>query len=134
MKQQTESSPFFRWLLFLPVAAIAAWLAWLAVSIGNKLTMGSQGIEATSFLPRLFIEFYSHAAMGAAFVFAGAKVAPTQNKSVAYGLSALALVAGGFLLFPAFWMADYWAVWGGVSFIFGAGAIAYGVNLGQVDF
>ena len=102
MEQQTESSPFFRWILFLPVGVIAAWLAWFAVSIGNKLAMGSQGIEATSFLPRLFIEFISHAAMGAAFVFAGGKVAPTRHKNVTYGLSALALVAGGFLLFPAF--------------------------------
>ena len=132
MEQQTESSPIFRWILFLPAAVIAAWLAWFAVSIGNKLTMGSQGIEATSFLPRLFIEFISHAAMGAAFVFAGGKVAPTHHKNVTYGLSALALVAGGFILFPAFLLADYWAVWAGFSFMFGAGAIAYSVNLGEL--
>jgi hypothetical protein len=134
MEQQAESGSFFRWILVIPAAVIAAWLAWFAVSIGNKLTMGSQGIEANSFLPRLFIEFISHAAMGAAFVFAGAKVSPTHHKNVAYVLAALALVAAGFLLFPAFLAADYWAVWSGFSLIIGAGSIAYSVSIEEVNF
>jgi hypothetical protein len=132
-EQQEQSSPFFRWILCIPAALVAGWLAWFAVSIGNKLTIGSQGLDPNSFLPRLFIETVSHAVMGAVFVYAGAKVAPSSQKTVAYGLSGLALVGAGFMLFPAFLIKDYWAVWAGFSLIFGAGAIAYSINVGEVD-
>lgn len=67
----------------MPVALLAAWLAWLVVAFLNKVTVGMRGIDPDSFLSRAFVEFISHAVMGAAFVYVGAKVAPMHHKVVA---------------------------------------------------
>lgn len=133
MEQRSQSEFVLRWIAFLPAAFLAAWLAWLVVMFGNRLTMGMQGIDPDSFLSRAFIEFISHAVMGAAFVYSGAKVAPAHHKTVAYVLAGLGLVAAGFLLFPAFMVANYWAVWAGASLIMGVGATAYSVSTGEVE-
>jgi len=132
MDQQLKSNPILRWILFLPAACIAALLAWFAVSLGNRITMGRY-IDPDSFLSRVFIEWISHAAMGAAFVYIGAKVAPDHRTIVAYALSCLSLVGAGFLLFPAFLLADYWAVWSGFWLITGVGATAYSVSIDETN-
>jgi hypothetical protein len=95
--------------------------------------MGMQGIDPNSFLSRVFIEFISHSVMDAAFVYVGARVAPMHHKVVAYVLAGVGLVLAGFMLFPAFMVSNYWAVWGGLSLIFGVGATAYSVSIGEVE-
>jgi hypothetical protein len=132
MDQQLKSNPILRWILFLPAACFAAWLTWFVVSVVNRITMGRY-IDPDSFLSRVFIEWISHAAMGAAFVYIGARVAPNHRTKVAYALSCLSLVGAGFLLFPAFLIADYWAVWSGFSLIIGVGATAYSVSIGEIN-
>jgi hypothetical protein len=122
-----------RWVAFLPASALGAWLAWLVVMLGNRLTFGMQGVNPDAFLSRTFIEFISHAAMGAAFVYVGAKVAPNHHKIVAYVLAALGLVAAGFMLFPAFMVSNYWAVWAAFSLVAGLGLTAYSVSTGEVE-
>ena len=133
MTEKSNTRIVLRWVAFLPAALLAAWVAWLLVMLGNRLTMGMQGINPDSFLSRTFIEFISHAAMGAAFVYAGAKVAPAHHRIVAYVLAGLGLVAAGFLLFPAFMVANYWAIWAGISLAIGVGATAYSVSIGEVE-
>lgn len=133
MTEKSSTRIVLRWVAFLPAALLAAWVAWLLVMLGNRLTMGMQGINPDSFLSRAFIEFISHAAMGAAFVYAGAKVAPAHHRIVAYVLAGLGLVAAGFLLFPAFMVANYWAIWAGISLAIGVGATAYSVSTGEVE-
>ena len=71
--------------------------------------------------------------MGAAFVYVGAKVAPMHHKIVAYVLAGVGLVAAGFMLFPAFMVSNYWAVWAGLSLILGVGVTAYSVSIGKVE-
>ena len=134
MEHQSKSSPTIRWVCLIPCACFAAWGAWFLVLIGNRLTVGSQGIDPDSFLIRVFTEFMSHAVMGAAFVYAGAKVAPSYQKRVVYALTALGLVLAGFMLFPAFIISDYWAIWSGISLVIGLGATAYSVSVGDVNF
>jgi len=63
-----------RWVLFIPVALIAAWITWLIVYYLNQLTLGVRGVETDSFLIKFFIESISSAAMGGVFVYAGAIV------------------------------------------------------------
>ena len=133
MTEQSSTRIVLRWVAFLPAALLAAWLAWLLVMFGNRLTMGMQGINPDSFLSRAFIEFISNAAMGAAFVYGGAKVAPAHHRVVAYVLAGFGLVAAGFLLFPAFMVSDYWAIWGGISLVFSVGVTAYSVSTGEVE-
>ena len=133
MEEQSQFKIVVRWLAFLPAAFLAAWLAWLVVMLGNRLTMGMQGADPDSFLSHAFIEFISHASMGAAFVYTGAKVAPSYHKIVAYVLAAFGLVAAGFLLFPALMVTNYWAVWAAASLVFGVGGTAYSVSTGEVE-
>lgn len=120
-----------RWITFLPGAFLTAWLAWFLVALLNRITMGMQGIDLNSFLSRIYIEFISHAVMGAAFVYVGAKVAPLHNKIIAYVLAGVGLIAFGFMLFPAIMVTNYWAIWGGVSLIFGCSVTAYSVFAGE---
>lgn len=117
-----------RWIFFIPAAILSAWIAWLLVYYLNVVTMESQGVYSKSFLSRTFLEFISHFAMGGALVYVGAMVAPNNQKTIAYILVAVGLVLAGFLLFPAFIVKDYWAIWGGASLIFGLGAAAYSVS------
>ena len=124
-----QTKAILRWAALLPAAALGAWLAWFVIMLGNRLTFGMQGIDPNSFLSRTFIEFISHAAMGAAFVYVGAKVAPSHHKIVAYALAVVGLVAAGFLLFPAFMVSNYWSVWAAFSLVAGVALTAYSVML-----
>lgn len=133
MNEQSRTTKVLRWACFIPAAVFAAWVAWLLVAVLNKITIGMQGIDPNSFLSRAFIEFISHAVMGAAFVYVGAKVAPIHHKIVAYVLAGVGLVAAGFMLFPAFMDSNYWAVWAGLSLILGVGVTAYSVSIGDVE-
>lgn len=134
MEQQSKLSPILRWIFLLPCAFFAGWGAWFLVLFGNRLTIGSQGIDPNSFLIKVFTEFMSHAVMGAAFIFVGAKVAPSNQKNVVYVLTALGLVLAGFMLFPAFMISDYWAVWSGISLAIGLGLTAFSVSVGELNF
>jgi hypothetical protein len=133
MNEQSRTTKVLRWACFIPAAVLAAWVAWLLVAVLNKITIGMQGIDPNSFFSRLFIEFISHAVMGAAFVYVGAKVAPIHHKIVAYVLAGVGLVAAGFMLFPAFMVSNYWAVWAGLSLILGVGVTAYSVSIDDVE-
>jgi hypothetical protein len=136
MEHENKSSQamvILRWIAFLPSAFLTAWLAWFLVALLNRITMGMSGIDLNSFLPKVFIEFISHAVMGAAFVYVGAKVAPLHKKIVAYVLAGIGLISAGFMLFPAIMVANYWAIWGGASLILGCAVTAYSVFAGETD-
>lgn len=136
MEQENQSSQamvILRWIAFLPSAFLTAWLVWFLVVLLNHITMGMSGIDPNSFLLKVFIEFSSHAIMGAAFVYVGAKVAPLHKKIVAYVLAGIGLISAGFILFPAIMLANYWAILGGVSLILGCGCIACSVFAGEID-
>ena len=92
-----------------------------------------QGVDPDSFLSKVFIEFISHAVMGAAFVYVGAKIAPFHKNIVAYVLATIGLVFGGFLLFPSILVENYWAIWGGISLILGVVLTAYSVSTGETE-
>jgi len=121
-----------RWVLVLPAAFAASWAAYLVVTVLNRLTMGMQGIDADGFLTRIFIEAISSGAMGCAFVFAGAKIAPREQNKVGFGLVAIGLVLAGVMLFPAIWMTNWWAVWSGVSLAAGLVAAAAAIHSGEM--
>jgi hypothetical protein len=89
------------------------------------------GVDSSGFLARVFIEFISGAALGAAFVYVGAKVAPAHNKVIAYVLTAVGLVLAGVMMFPALMTANGWAIWAGVSLVVGLIGTAFAVNSGE---
>jgi hypothetical protein len=97
MKPQRKWLVLLRWLAFVPCAALAAWLAWLAVFSGIKFILRMKGITLPNdftyiVLPRII----SSSVLGAVFVYTGLFIAPANRKRVAYILGGLivALAAG----------------------------------------
>lgn len=123
----------FRWIAFLPCAIITAGIVWYLVALINQITMVLSGIDPDSFLFKVFILFISHACMGATFVYVGTKVAPQNNKIIAFILAGIGLVASGFLLFPAIMITDYWAIIGCVSLVLGCVTMACLVYMGNIE-
>ncbi|WP_257285859.1 hypothetical protein [Endozoicomonas sp. SESOKO1] len=122
-----------RWIFCLPAAVLASWLAWLLISVLNRITMGMQGIDPDSLTSRAFIEFISHAVMGAVFVYVGAKVAPAHRQYVAYVFSGLSFVTAGFLLYPALIVGSLWAIWGLMSLLIGVSVVLYNIGTGEIQ-
>jgi hypothetical protein len=128
MAADVKNSATLRWIAVLPASVLAAWAAWIAVTIGNRIFSGAQGIDTDSFLFRVGVEFLAGVAMGAAFVYAGTYVAPSHKKHAAYVLAGIGLVVVGFLLFPALVTSNYWAVWGDFSAILGVAGVTYSIH------
>ena len=122
-----------RWLGFLPGALVAAWAAWLLVFFGNRLSMWMMGIDPDGFLCKLFVEVMSHGSMGAAFVYAGSRIAPVNRKVIAYALAEVAILIAGFLAFPAVAQQNWWAIVGAIALAGGAGLVVYQVAEGEID-
>lgn len=104
-----------RWVAVLPASILAAWLGWIAINLLGRFSLTMTHVDTESFLAQLYFSTTGHFVMGAAFVFAGGKVAPSAKVVVAYILGGLAILVSGFLLFPAIIAGDGWAIWGGFS-------------------
>ncbi|MDF9392559.1 MULTISPECIES: hypothetical protein [Methylococcus] len=122
-----------RWFGLLPIAVLAAWLAWIAVNILGRFSLGSVGVTPDDFIGKLYFMTAGHAAIGIAFVYVGAKIAPVRRVIVAFILGGTGIVVSGFLLFPALMVRDWWAVWGGLFVAVGAGAVVWAVHVGEID-
>lgn len=114
-----------RWLAFVPAAALGAVVFYWFAMWGVKFVLSAPFLNPDSFLLRGFAEFFSSLAMGVAFVYAGAKVAPAHKTQVCYFLSGLGLVVSGMLLYPAIQVENYWSVWSNVWVIAGLTVAAY---------
>ncbi len=131
--QRNKAFDVLRWIGFLPVAVLAAWVAWYVVNILGRFSLGFVGIGPEDFQGKLYFMTAGHSAMGAAFVYVGAKIAPYHLVVVAFILGGIGIIVAGFLLFPAVMVRDWWAVWGGLFFAIGAGAVVYFVHAGETD-
>jgi len=131
--QGNKALDVLRWIGFLPVTVLAAWLAWYVVNILGRFSLGFVGIGPEDFQGKLYFMTAGHAAMGAAFVYVGAKIAPYHRVVVAFILGGIGIIVAGFLLFPAVMVRDWWAVWGGLFVAIGAGVVVYFVHAGETD-
>ena len=134
MTEQKRGLNILRWIGFIPAAFLGAWLAWMVVFYLNQLTMGVKGIDTNDFFPRLTVEVLSHGAMGAAFVYIGSNIVPSNQKIVTYLLTVFVLLIAGFLAFPAVLQGDWWAIVGVIAVSSGAGMVAYQVYEKEVEF
>lgn len=123
-----------RWLAILPGALIAGWAAWAAINLVNRLTFSWQGLNPDWFVSRVYIEGMSHGALGAAGVYAGAKIAPARKAATVFVLAVLFVLGAGFLLFPAIIAANWWAMYGAVALAVGAGSVCWSVYSGETTF
>jgi len=53
-RQQNETLDVLRWIGFLPVAGVAAWLAWIVVNILGRFSLGFVGIGPEDFQGKLY--------------------------------------------------------------------------------
>ncbi len=122
-----------RWVAFIPGATLGAWLAWILLNFLGRFSLSYVGVEPDSFLGQLYLNTAGHAAMGAAFVYLGAKIAPYHQRIVVYVLAGLGLVLGGFALFSAIMVGSGWAIWGSICVVIGIGAVVYSIHIGETD-
>jgi len=121
-----------RWLLFLPGALVASILAGGLVKLFCRYTDMFGAFDPDTWFGRATTEATSGAVIGAAFVYAGAAIAPTHRQRVCFGLAALGLVITGAGLLANLVVSNYWGVWQGVFIGFGAAAVAYSTHEGEL--
>jgi hypothetical protein len=123
-----------RWIAAAPGALLVSWLAWiLVVGFGRFGLKYYAMVESDSFLAQLYFNTIGHGAMGAAFVYVGARIAPAHHRVIAYILACLGVVLSGLLLFPAIMAVDFWAFWGAICTAIGAGGVTYFIHKGETD-
>jgi hypothetical protein len=79
------------------------------------------------------VEVIANALMGAAFVYAGARVAPANRKEISYVMAVVAILIAGFLSFPAIVQKNWWALVGCITMAVGAGLVAISAAQGDLD-
>jgi len=99
-----------RWIAVLPGAAAAAVLADMAMRLFDWVGSMVGGINPNEFFDRLGSEAMEGAVIGAAFVYAGSRIAPTQRKLVSYVLTVIVIALTSFVGFRAILQKDWWAL------------------------
>lgn len=122
-----------RWMAFLPGAFLAALLASAVMRLVNRLSMFLSGMNPDGFLNKLWLEVLATALMGAAFVYAGSRIAPMHRKPVGYTLTLIIILLAGFLSFPAIAQQDWWALVGCIAMAVGGGIVAHSIATGELD-
>ena len=122
-----------RWILFLPAAIGAAWLAWLVVGAIYRFASHYAGLNTTEVIPRFLFEAISNGMMGAAFVYVGAKVAPLHRQNVAFLLAAIGLLIASIAVYLAIREPDYLTLWAALWGTIGTATIVYEVNSGDIS-
>lgn len=120
-----------RWIVMLPAAAGGSLLAYYIVDILNRLGMARYG-DPDSFMGKVFTQWASNLALGAAFVFIATYIAPSFKKQVAIFMAGLALLLSGATLFAAILTRDYWAMFATVCLNVGSIGVAYTIFTKQV--
>lgn len=123
----------FRWLAFIPGAFIAGLLSYLLIFYSNKLSMRMMGIDTEGFINTTILVALSGAAQGTSFVYAGARIAPSNRKAVSYGLAVFAILIAGFMAFPAIAQQNWSALVGCIAMAGGAGTLIYLIADKQLD-
>lgn len=109
-----------RWLLILPGAVFASWLAFFILEFIFRLFSYLNGENPNSPLNFSYRLTITHLIMGYVFVHIGTWIAPLKQKTPStLGLAALGLIFIGFLLFPAIYIINLSAIWGCLAFILG---------------
>lgn len=120
-----------RWVAVLPCALLGGLIASMVVKGGNNLTFSMQGINPDAFLSRLFIEGMSSAVLGAAGVYAGARVAPNSKAATVFVLAIVFVLLAGLSLYPAIVQQRWWSVYAGFALVAGAAVVAWSVYSGE---
>jgi hypothetical protein len=127
MEKTSKFKNVARWILLFPGSIIAAYIAWLIVTILNRITMLMAGIYPDSLLYLAYIEISGHLVMGSAFVYIGARIAPYRRKESSCCLAGLGLILVGAVVFIALLSHSYWHLLAHLSLASGLGVTAFAI-------
>jgi hypothetical protein len=116
-----------RWIATLPAALVAGGLAHHLMGLALAAPLITQGIDLDNFVVHVCLLAASGMAMGGAFVYVGAYVAPSHKTHTAIVLAIIAaLIIGTGISFAIMGGGTdrYWAAWQGVCILIGASATA----------
>jgi hypothetical protein len=133
VRNQGAISRAVRWISILPVGAVAAYTAWLGFTVLNRVSMFMVGFDPDSFVARAYTELTGSCAMGAAFVYFGARLAPSHRAVVAFTLCGVAVAAAGLLIYPALITRDWWPVFANIAMGAGAVGVTWSIHAGELD-
>lgn len=92
-----------RWVVFLPASVAAAYVAWYVMTTLSQISMGRYNADEAGVVTMLG----GSAAMGAAFVFAGTKIAPGRRPFVPWLMCTLNACFYGTVAVPL-WLSGRW--------------------------
>jgi hypothetical protein len=118
--------------VFLPAAFGAASLAWLVVEAIYRFASLYAGLDTTEVIPKFLFEAISSGAMGAAFVYVGAKVAPLHCQNIAFLLAAIGLLITSIAVYLAIRELNYLTLWAALWGTIGTATSVYGVSSGDI--
>ena len=128
-----QTQTYLRWLILGPASVGGGWLAWLITTAINRLSLIAVGIDPNSFIGRAYVEAISAFCMGIAFVYVGARVAPTHRKQICFALAGVGLLTVGLSMTFAVMATNYWALWADVLAGLGVGAASFAINRGEIN-
>ena len=134
MSSETDSplKITMRWIAFLPAAIIAAFIGHFLMRLFSLL--GSSRYGDDSWWSYIWSEFLANGAFGAAFVYAGCYVAPSQKKGVGIALAAVLLFLSGAAFFVNLSMKEWMGIWGLIGLNIGSGWIAYATIQDEIEY
>jgi hypothetical protein len=122
-----------RWVLFIPGALVGAVVVHILYMLINRLGMSMYWMNPDSLFAKLFLVPAASGLMGASFVYIGTYIAPEKKKLVAVILGGVLLVLSGFLLFPAIWTVDLWAIVADVAMNIGSVIVVLSILHEEID-
>jgi hypothetical protein len=132
MSAGSTTKNVLRWVVCLPGAAIAAWLAWVVVSVIGRWA-ASGYVDPDGFLMKAYYTLINHGVLGAAFVYFGARIAPSHRKVVAIVLAVIAVLFMALSTYFAFAQENWWAFAACIATAVGSGAVVYSIASGELD-
>lgn len=123
---------YARWLLLAPAAIGGAYLAYFVSGILSRFFLIAAGFDKDSFVSLVYLEAQSGMVLGAAFVYVGIRVAPTQKMATSIGLAVIGLLATGALAAIATMDLNYLTLWSCGWVVFGIVIVTYGMFRGEV--
>lgn len=131
-RKTVDIPSLLRWIVFLPAAALAGFLAYTVAWFTHEWAFGLFIGSGTLFGGSL-VRFFSYLYMGIATVYAACFVAPSSKKIVAVITGGLVLVISGATMFYALSVPEYWGIVDSIAIDLGAIGVAIAIYNGQTE-
>lgn len=130
--RKIDIKAILRWIVFLPAAGIAGFLAYNIAWYMHELVFGLFIGSGTLFGGSL-VRFFSYLYMGIAIVYVACYVAPSSKKGIAVVMGGLVLILSGATMLYAFSVPEYLGIVDSIAMDLGAIGIATAIYNEQTE-